>query len=145
MSKVVQSLHCGTVALTKCCSSICKSAIGALDAKSTTGKRGPPANVAFGGTLTATRPRVPAGTLGNSQPGSPARARPRQVTHTPDWHRLDRIGSGSLGKKGSAPNRVYQLASQLLTSWSTCGLMLWLINATVVTVFFTTVHCLVVL
>ncbi|KAL0031026.1 hypothetical protein WJX79_010574 [Trebouxia sp. C0005] len=52
---------------------------GALEAKSTTSKRGPPANVAFGGTLTATRPRVPAGTLGNSQPGSPARARPRQV------------------------------------------------------------------
>jgi len=112
-----------------------------LDAKSTTGKRGPPANVAFGGTLTATRPRVPAGTLGNSQPGSPARARPRQVTHTLDWYRLDRIGSGGVGKKGSAPNRVYQLADP--APWE--GVMLWLINATVVTVFFTTVHCLVAL
>jgi len=74
--------HCAS--LTKACSSICKFATDALDAKSATGKRGPPANVAFGGTLTATRPRVPAGTLGNSQPGSPARARPRQVTYTPD-------------------------------------------------------------
>ena len=44
-----------------------------------TGKKAPPANVAFGGTLTATKSRVPGGTLGASQPGSPARTRPRQV------------------------------------------------------------------
>ena len=57
----------------------CNLAVGPPEVKGATGKRGPPANVAFGGTLTATRPRVSGSTLGNSQPGSPARARPRQV------------------------------------------------------------------
>lgn len=45
-----------------------------------TGKKAPPANVAFGGTLTATRSRVSGDTLGPGQPGSPARVRPRQVS-----------------------------------------------------------------
>lgn len=57
------------------------SVVGPVESKAASGKRGPPANVAFGGTLTATRPRVPAATLGRSQPGSPAKARPRQVSH----------------------------------------------------------------
>lgn len=61
----------------------CKHAIscaGLPEVKGATGKKALPANVAFGGTLTATRSRVPGGTLGASQPGSPARARPRQVS-----------------------------------------------------------------
>ena len=63
---------------------------GLPEVRGVTGKKAPPANVAFGGTLTATRSRVPAGTLGASQPGSPARTRPRQVsTAVASCHRLD--------------------------------------------------------
>ena len=64
---------------------------GLPEVKNATGKRAPPANVAFGGTLTATRPRAPGGTLGVSQPGSPARIRPRQVSlclHCSSWQRM---------------------------------------------------------
>lgn len=49
---------------------------GLPEVRGATGKKAQPANVAFGGTLTATRPRAAGG---SSQPASPARARPRQV------------------------------------------------------------------
>lgn len=52
------------------------------DVKGATGKRGPPANVAFGGSLASTKSRLQGSTLGSTQPASPMRARPRQVRLT---------------------------------------------------------------
>ena len=53
-----------------------------IDVKGATGKRGPPANVAFGGSLTSTKSRLQGSSLGSTQPASPVRARPRQVRLT---------------------------------------------------------------
>ena len=57
---------------------------GTPDGKGATGRRAPPANVAFGGSMTSTKSRLAGSGPSRTQPDSPMRARPRQVSYGTD-------------------------------------------------------------